>query len=100
MDALAATEALVADWAATVDDPDDGPPFWIALALTQWQLGRLDDRVKARALDAIDSGAGMLRWDEAGPAQARARRAVLAKTRAAIISPMGAPKKLKRPRPH
>jgi hypothetical protein len=41
-----ATEKLMADYEQSLEDSDEGPPFWLALAATQWKLGRLEDRVK------------------------------------------------------
>ena len=36
--------------------------FWIALAYTEWRLGRLSDRVKAKAIEVIDSGEDLKKW--------------------------------------
>lgn len=44
-----ATDALVSEFQPAPDDPDSAGVFWIALAVTQWKLGRLEDRVKGRA---------------------------------------------------
>src|SRR4051812_21584541 len=48
-------------------DVDEKPVFWLALAATQWRVGRLEDEVRARALDVIDSGRDLTRWEESGP---------------------------------
>ncbi|MEI3129988.1 MAG: hypothetical protein V8S89_03830 [Oscillospiraceae bacterium] len=39
-----------------LEDADDAPPFWFALADTQWKLGRLTDEVRAQALALLTSG--------------------------------------------
>jgi len=36
-----ATKKLIRDCREEIEDIDDGPVFWLALAATQWQLGRL-----------------------------------------------------------
>jgi len=59
----AATDALLAQWADVLDDPDEGSPFWLALADTQWRVGRLEDRVKDRALRIIAEGSDLARFD-------------------------------------
>ena len=77
-----ATDKLFRQYASSLNDPDDGSPFWLGLAVTQWKCGRLLERVKAKALDIIDTGADLKRWS--GDAK---RRAVLEKTRAQLLSP-------------
>jgi hypothetical protein len=79
-----ATESLKAEYSSSLDDPDEMSVFWIALALTQWKLGRLEDSTKKMALQVIDDGTDLARWDDA---KTRAKRAmVLAKTRAELLS--------------
>ena len=91
-----ATTRLVAEYTSSVDDPDDGPPFWLGLAVTQWKCGRLQDDVKARALQVIDSGVDLNRW--AGNAKLiRAREAVLAKTRALLLSAQPPARRIAKP---
>ncbi len=43
-------------------DSDDGSIFWVALAATQWDYGRLDSRVKAKALTSIKQCKKDGRW--------------------------------------
>lgn len=79
-----ATERLMTEYASSLEDADEMSVFWIALALTQWKLGRLEDRTKKMALHVIDDGIDLSRWDDP---KNRARRAdVLAKTRAELLS--------------
>lgn len=70
-----ATQTIVASWAGALNDTDEGPVFWLALADTQWQHGCLSEEVKAAALEVIDSGSDLRRW-EGSPMLAR-RRTVL-----------------------
>lgn len=79
-----ATDRLKIEYAGSLDDPDEMPVFWIALALAQWKLGRLEERGRTMALQLIDDGTDLARW---GDAKTRAKReAVLAKTRAELLS--------------
>ena len=39
----AATDALLAEWSEVINDPEESSPFWLALADTQWRVGRLED---------------------------------------------------------
>lgn len=86
LEAPAATDKLLLEWGTLVDDPDDGPVFWLALAAAQWKLGRLEDRVRDRALAVIEGGADLRRWPE-GSSDRRAREAVLENLRSTLRSP-------------
>jgi hypothetical protein len=86
-----ATDKLLTQYASSLDDADDGPPFWLGLALTQWKCGRLLERVKERALHIIDTGADLKRWS--GDAK---RRVVLEKTRAQLLSPQPRPTRIRK----
>jgi hypothetical protein len=58
-----ATDRLIQEWAPD-GDPDFEPVFWLAPAVTQWDCGRLEDRVKQRAVAAISDGSGVAPWDQ------------------------------------
>jgi hypothetical protein len=88
-----AFSTLVRDWRESISDTDDGPVFWLALAATQWEYGRLHPRAKAEALKVIDQGKGIGRWDDAG--LAKKRQAVLAQLRKKLLAP---PPKKRTPR--
>lgn len=90
-----ATERLVAESAEILEDEDEALVFWLAVALTQWTLGRLIDSVRARALQIIESDADLRRWADNTPAEIRQRKKHLAKLRAKLSSPQPKPKKLK-----
>ena len=68
---------------AFVDDlGDEEYLLWLALAATQWQVGRLQPEIRDRALDIIDSGRALEQWTEEATRSAVAqRRAALAKLR-------------------
>jgi hypothetical protein len=84
-----AFRTLLLEWKESIVDYDDGPIFWLALAATQWEYGRLHSRAKAEALKVIDQGKGMDRWAEAG--LAKKRQAVLAQLKKKLLAPQ--PKK-------
>ncbi|MDO7869562.1 hypothetical protein [Nocardioides jiangxiensis] len=76
---------------------DEKHVLWLALAAAQSGLGRLDDDVKARALEVIDGGLGLELWEEAGPRELDQRKAVLAKLRAQLTGEQPARKAVRRP---
>jgi hypothetical protein len=81
-----ATKALLHEWSASLNDPDESPVFWLALAVTQWRCGRLEGHVLQQALNVIDSGSDLARW-ETGSQDFKKRKAVLEKLRAQLTSP-------------
>jgi hypothetical protein len=90
-----ATDRIVRELA---DEPD---PFWVharvwlALAATQSQLGRLEERVRARALEVIDSGEDLATWHAADPGTRRRRRAALRRLRRRLVGPQRPPVRLR-----
>src|SRR6267154_5411325 len=80
------TKALLDEWSASLNDPDESPVFWLALAATQWRCGRLDGHVLQKALTVIDGGTDLARW-ESGSKDFKKRKTVLERLRAQLISP-------------
>jgi len=80
-----ATAALVENYRTAIGDPDEGPVFWLALALTQWKIGRLQDEIRDHALSVIESGADLHRWREQGLVGGRER--VLTRVRDQLLAP-------------
>jgi hypothetical protein len=94
-----ATNRLLQEWKEDLADEDDGPLFWLALAAAQWQCGRLEARVKARALKIVADGSSLARWSEEGNARAlRQRKAVLEKLGARLRSPQPPAKRFRKHR--
>jgi hypothetical protein len=81
-----ATSEILANFGSDVDDAQDGPPVWLALAATQWRYGRLEEHVRDRALRIIDDGSDLARFSGV-PKLQRARARVLEKLRAQLCSP-------------
>src|SRR5262245_43568503 len=78
-----ATKRLLDEFEQEFKDYDDGPVLWLALANLQWHYGRLDERVKRKALKLIDSGEALKRWIQRAvyPRDSKRRQHVLAKLR-------------------
>lgn len=80
-----ATKALLREWSASLNDPDESPVIWLALAATQWRVGRLECHVLQQALNVIDSGSDLARW-ESGSKDLKKRKVVLERLRAQLTS--------------
>lgn len=91
-----ATQVLLADYRPD-EDADMGDVFWLALAATQWRLGRLQEEVQRRALAVIDSGSNLRLWEaEAEPEDAKSRKKVLDNLRRRLLSPQPCPPKVRK----
>ena len=82
-----ATDALVRQYGADWADPGAHTAVWLALAWTQWKMGRLDPRVKAAALRILDDGLDLKKWE--GSPEIKKRVKALAKVRETIEAPPG-----------
>ena len=94
-DGLSASEAVVKlleEYGTELDD-DETPVFWLSLAAIQWKLGHIDENTQRRALEVIDSGSDLERWDERDRVK---RQQVLEKLREQLLSPAPSPKKVRR----
>jgi len=92
-----ATDEAAKEYDAGLDRLQDTTAFWLALALIQWRLGRLDDRVRAAALRIIDEGIDLAKW-VGSPVRSK-RAAALRKARATIASPPPPAKPMPKPLP-
>ena len=95
-DALA-TDTIARQYDATFDGPGATTSFWLALAWTQWTMGRLDPRVKSCALRIIDENLDLKKWGDSPLYHKRER--VLRQARAKIDSPQPAAKPIPKPLP-
>ncbi len=77
-----------------LNDPDDAPVFWFALADTQWSLGRLEDFVKEKALYHLHAGSDIKRWEDENPKEAKIRAKVLSDLEQKLRSPQPIEKKI------
>lgn len=90
----AVTLALLTGWRETLADPEDGPVALLALAETQWDCGRLDPRVKRRALALLAAGGDVERWRREAPELANERATVLARLGKKLAKQPPRPKKI------
>lgn len=88
------TQELIKQYRAEIADSDDAPVFWFALADTQWNVGRLQDDVKEKALWYIEDGSNLRRWEEENPALAKKRKVVLSNLKQKLLSPQPPEKKI------
>jgi hypothetical protein len=91
-----ATDTLIAEWGEALDDHGEACAFWLALADTQSNVGRLEDRVRERALGLIESGEDLARFDHDRRLHGR-RQVVLAKLAERLAAPQRAPIRLRQP---
>ena len=89
------TEELIEEYSEEIEDIDDGPIFWFALADIQWDYGRLLPKVKENAIKWIEDGSDIRRWEEEGTAkEVKVRKEVLEKLKNKLKSPMPEEKKV------
>ena len=94
------TADLIAEYQSEFDEPDTKAVFWLALADTQWKLGRLEPEVKERALQCIRDGSELERWKSATAADYRARKRALSALEERLMTPQPAKKTFKQPSPY
>ena len=59
-----AMKEMIENWKDCIEDVEEGPLFWFALADTQWKYGLLDEKVKKIALQYIEAGTDLERWKD------------------------------------
>jgi len=95
-DGLSGAEArarILSEYAISFNDHDEFSVAWLALAAVEWKHGRLDAETLKRAIEILDSGRDLVRW-EAGTLEYAKRRIVLEKLRTQITSPQPAEKRV------
>ena len=88
------TDELVELYKECLSDFDDAPIFWFALADTQWDFGRLENRVKEEALYYINDGRDLIRWENENPEHAKKRAEVLCGLEQKLLSKQPDEKKI------
>ncbi|KAF0091864.1 MAG: hypothetical protein FD141_48 [Fusobacteria bacterium] len=91
-----ATNELVEYNREEIDDPEDGPVFWLVLADTQWKLGRLQDFVKEKALHIIENDTDLKNWLDEDSKHVKKRIKILSDLSVRLKSPMPKEKKLRK----
>jgi hypothetical protein len=94
----ASAEGLIIErFAGDIDNPDTGADVWLALAVSEWELGRLSADTSERALEMIGSGQAMARWLDVAPNLQARRRKALAKAEEQLRGPQPARRTLRKP---
>lgn len=93
-----AYKKLIDEFDEYLNDEDEEPLFWLALADVQWKSGRLRPEVKEKALTLIENNAGMELWAESANKGAGWKK-TLQKLKSRLNSPMQKRKKFRKPEP-
>ena len=81
-----AMQEIIDKYQELLEDEEDRGVFWLALADTQWNLGRLDEQVKEQALEIIELGTDLKRW-EINEKLYNKRKEILEKLKEKLLSP-------------
>lgn len=93
---IEATEELLIDYSEEIKDSDESSVFWLSLALTQWNIGRLLENVKEKALEAIENGQDLEKWKD-DEKSFKKRKLVLEKLKEKLLSEQPKQKKIAKP---
>src|SRR5207247_10946755 len=66
---------------------DDRVQVWLALASMQLEQGSVEDSIRKRALEVIEQGADLKRWEETGTEAVEARKGMLEVLRSSLLRP-------------
>ena len=86
-------QEIIDKYQELLEDEEDRGVFWLALADTQWNLGRLDDQVKEQALEIIELGTDLKRW-EVNEKLYNKRKEILEKLKEKLLSPQPEEKRM------
>lgn len=93
---IEATEELLKDYSEEIKDSDESSVFWLSLASTQWNIGRLLEDVKEKALKIIENGQDLERWKD-DEKNLKKRKLVLEKLKEQLLSEQPKRKKIAKP---
>lgn len=88
-----AMQEIIDKYQELLEDKEDRGVFWLALADTQWNLGRLDEQVKEQALEIIELGTDLKRW-EINEKLYNKRKEILEKLKEKLLSPQPEEKRM------
>ena len=86
-------QEIIDKYQELLEDEEDRGVFWLALADTQWNLGRLDEQVKKQALEIIELGIDLKRW-ESNEKLYNKRKEILEKIKEKLLSPQPEEKRM------
>jgi len=93
---IEATEELLNDYSEEIKDSDESSVFWLSLALTQWNIGRLLENVKEKALEVIENGQDLDKWKD-DEKSFKKRKLILEKLKEQLQSEQPKQKKIAKP---
>jgi hypothetical protein len=97
-----ATQTALLEYRDLLEDPDDGPLVWLAVAHVQWKYGLVENRILSKVCEDVEKGAGLELWAE-NPKNLKKRIEVLLKFVSKIShpnpKPSAYPKTVVRPAP-
>lgn len=91
-----ATLEILKEYADSLNDIDENSIVWLALAATQTQLGYLLDTVKVQALEIIENGNDLRKW-ESNKSDYKKREQALNKLKIKLNGNQPEPKKIPKP---
>ncbi len=97
-DNLTAVDIVISKYADYIEDADDSICFWLALADTQWNYGRLIPNVLNKALEIIDKEEYLVIWYEESKKIGDKRRKVLDDLKKKLKSPQPSEKRIPKQR--
>lgn len=83
--------------ADALEDEDDGPVAWLAIAKAQWECGHLSSDVLKRIERIVSHGEGLALWEESGTKSLERRRKLLDAFLAKLRTTNDRPRKPRRP---
>ena len=72
-----ATQRVIEAYQEVLEDEDEGPVVYLALATLQLEQDELQPEIRKKALEIIETGKGLARWEEAGGEELAERKQVL-----------------------
>lgn len=90
------TKELIEDNKDIILDEDEAPVFWFSLADTQWNLGRLEEKVKLKALYYLENGQNLGIWQNEDKKEFEIRKKVLLELKQKLRSKQPQEKKITR----
>jgi hypothetical protein len=77
-----ATKQIIKAFQDVLEDEDEGPIVYLALAALQLERNELQPEIRKTALEIIETGQGLARWEEAGEDVLAERKKVLEEMKA------------------
>src|SRR2546422_5211981 len=80
-----ATDWVLEEFEEDMEDPEDVVQVWLALAPVQLERKAVQTTVRRKALEIIERGADLGRWEGAGNDSVHARRQVLTELQSSLL---------------